>query len=238
MDGSERVLLDLLPSATTGPKPVKTLGLMCFPFALHFRLEQGHVGHKIHTFTIKLDGSVTLRDERTGFGLFQVINFFFFSLDGDPEEACKQELSCLYGAIQGEQLSECEERLWHHPLFSRNEHLLCGKDPQSQTEHGQRLDVTLKRKQINKTQTLQIRAVQLLPLSPTAVSKVICETVPMPQALPCSPPSSLCSTGDRASVSFIMSPYSSVFGLLGGVRSWEVDGRVEKERTNPLWALL
>lgn len=81
------------------------------------------------------------------FKQFTIFKFNFF-LDGDPEEACKQELGGLHGAIQGEQLSEREERLWHHPLFSRNEFFLCGQDdhPQSQTEHGQRLDVTLRTK--------------------------------------------------------------------------------------------
>lgn len=69
-------------------------------------------------------------------------------LDGDPKEARKQELGGLHGALQGEQVSECEERLRHHPFLSRNEFHLRGQDdhPPGQAEHGQRLDVTLKKK--------------------------------------------------------------------------------------------
>lgn len=150
-----------------------------------------------------LDGRVRTWEfvKWAGFNSIQAIYKFIF-LDGDPEEACEQELSGLYGAIQGEQLSEHEERLWHHPLFSRNEFFLCGQDdhPQSQTEHGQRLDVALKRKvkKERKLKTLQIRAVQHLPLSLTAVSKVICET----QALPFPHPR-LCALYKRRSICLI-----------------------------------
>lgn len=31
---------------------------MCFLFALHFQLEQGHVSHKVYNFTMKLGGGV------------------------------------------------------------------------------------------------------------------------------------------------------------------------------------
>lgn len=71
--------------------------------------------------------------------------FPFLCLDGDPKEARQQELGGLHGAVQGEQISECEERLRHHPLLSGDEFTLSGQDdhPQGQTEHGQRLDAAL-----------------------------------------------------------------------------------------------
>lgn len=98
-------------------------------------------------------------------------------LDGDPEEARQQELGGLHGAIQGEQISECEERLRHHPLLSRDEFALSGQDdhPQGQAEHGQRLDAALGGNKLTSKQTnknnnlLQIRAVQHLLLFQTAV---------------------------------------------------------------------
>ncbi|CAM9334740.1 unnamed protein product, partial [Lampetra planeri] len=65
--------------------------------------------------------------------------------DGDSEEACQQELGGLHGALQGEQVPECEERLWDHPLLPRHEFSLHRQDdhPQGQAEHWQRLDVAL-----------------------------------------------------------------------------------------------
>lgn len=64
-------------------------------------------------------------------------------LDGDPQETRQQELGGLHGALEGEQISEREER--HHPLLSGDELSLYGQDdhPQGQTEHGQRLDAAL-----------------------------------------------------------------------------------------------
>lgn len=133
---------------------------------------------------MKLNRSVRTQEFSRGCQLQLVIfNFCLFSsfADCDSEEARKQELSGLHGALQGEQVSKCEERLWDHPLFSRNELFLCGKDdhPSSQTEHGQRLDVTLKQEE-NK--------LCHLPLSITAVSQVICATVHAPQPPPRSHP--------------------------------------------------
>ena len=71
---------------------------------------------------------------------------YFLLSDCDPEEACEQELGGLHGALQGEQVPECEERLRHHPLLSGDELPLRGQDdhPQGQAEHGQRLDAALK----------------------------------------------------------------------------------------------
>lgn len=98
--------------------------------------------------------------------------FPFVCLDGDPQETRQQELGGLHGAVQGEQIPECEERLRHHPLLSGDEFTLSGQDdhPQGQTEHGQRLDAALGKKK-------SIRAVQHLPLSQTAVFIVISATV-------------------------------------------------------------
>lgn len=92
---------------------------------------------------------------------------FFPSLDGDPKKTCKQELSGLHGALQGEQISECEERLWHHPLLSRDELPVCRQDDhsQGQVEHGQRLDVALKK--TKKTPHHSDSADQSCPAPPT-----------------------------------------------------------------------
>lgn len=75
-------------------------------------------------------------------GLCVFITSCFFA-DGDPEKAHKQELCGLHGALQGEQVSECEERLWRHSLLSRHEFPLQRQDDHPQGQTSQWLDVTL-----------------------------------------------------------------------------------------------
>lgn len=76
-------------------------------------------------------------------------SFSFSCSDGDPEEARQQELCDLHGALQGEQISECEERLRHYAFLSRDGLHVCGQDdhPQGQAEHGQQLDGALAKTQ-------------------------------------------------------------------------------------------
>lgn len=149
--------------------------------------------------------------------------FSFPCSDGDPEEAREQELSGLHGALQGEQVSERKERLWHHPFLPRYELPLWGQDdhPQGQTEHGQRLDAAL------NTNPADQSCPAPPPLSYCCIQGDEClsahtySTNTLGTAL--FPPFSLCvklRTLDKRQSNprlyyFIMCPYSSVFGSLG-----------------------